>query len=106
MDIREKSKGLSTVSGVLAIGAAVIAIPVVLLFGASWANESIVPWLIPLFRWILLACVVVLALAAVVRATCGCSAIGFQYASYALGLRFFAVWLASKADRERVVYLA
>lgn len=166
MDMLGKAKGFGQVAAGLAIGAAVITIPVVLLFGAAWASEKILPWLIPLFSWTLLACVLVLAPTAFFRATRGFSAIGFLCASYAFGfvlwiwslllvldlwgmfavvvgllmagigivpvailaalfhsdweglgdlavmtsatfgIRFLAVWLASKADREREVYLA
>lgn len=132
----EKAKGFGKTAGGIAIGAAVLSIPVVLLFGAAWASEKISPWLMPMFGWTLLACLLVLAPTAFFRASRGLSAIGFLCASYVFGIvpvailaavfhaeweslgglvimigatfgvRFLAVWLTSKADREREVYLA
>ena len=162
----EKAKGFGKIAGGIAIGAAVLSIPVVLLFGASWASEKISPWLKPMFGWTLLACLLVLVPTAFFRASRGFSAIGFLCASYifgfvlwicsfllvldlwgmfavvvgllmagigivsvailaalfhadweslgglaimigaTFGVRFLSVWLASKADREREVYLA
>ena len=43
----EKAKGFGKIAGGIAIGAAVLSIPVVLLFGAAWASEKISPWLKP-----------------------------------------------------------
>ena len=91
MDMLEKCKGFLKMAGGVAVGAAVLSIPLVLLFGAAWASAKISPWLMPLFGWTLLACLLVLAPAAFFRATRGVSAVGFLCASYVFGLVLW-VW--------------
>ena len=85
MSITERLKGAGMGAMGLAIAAAVIVVPVALLFGAAWISAKVFPWLMPVFFWTLAACVLILTPAALLRPTRGFSAMGFFLASYVFG---------------------
>ncbi len=92
MGIGEKIRSFGMGIGGLAIVAALITIPVVLLFGAAWVSQKIFPWLMPAFLWTFAVCVFVLGPTPLFRSTRGFSAVSLMLASYAFG---FVLWVWS-----------
>ena len=88
----EKLKGLGVGLAGLSIFAAVIALAVVFLRGATWLSVTVYPWLMSAFFWTLLACLLVLGPIAPFRRTRGFAADGLMIASYVFG---FILWVWS-----------
>jgi hypothetical protein len=65
---------------------AAIALPVILIFGALWVGEKILPWLMLLSILALGVCIVILGPLAVFRPTRPWAGLGYYVASYVFGL--------------------
>lgn len=92
MGVGEKLKGLRAGFAGLGILAAVIALAVIFLRGATWLSVTVYPWLTPAFFSTLIVCLFVLGPTALFRGTRGFAATGLLIASYVFG---FILWVWS-----------
>lgn len=92
MSVGEKLKGIGAGLAGLGIFAAVIALAVIFLRGATWLSETVYPWLMPAFFWTLISCLFVLGPTALFRGTRGFAVAGLLIASYVFG---FILWVWS-----------
>jgi hypothetical protein len=92
MSMAEKMKSVGLGIGGVVMVLVLVAIPVIFLYGASWASEKVYPWLAPVFNLTLSICVLLLGPLSFFSKTRAFAAMGFLISSFVFGV---ILWILS-----------